>query len=248
VMKRTGATAEAPYLFLKPDKIGDMPNILKEISGISLTDAHTFYCIQDESGIVFKYDLQKEELSKIFRFTDIGDFEDLAVVGDRIYILRSDGTLFHFNYRKFDGKVDQTVVPVNSMNVEGLCFDKTDGKLYIASKEQPMNEDKNHREIYEFTRKSMNILSANNRLIAVYKNKQLQKVYRRRTNFLFCPKVKMECNGAVIEIYDIPNKRSYIKKRLKRKKGTLLRIFWCWCMLAPNPLYIPSIIPDPAII
>src|SRR5690606_4731101 len=50
---------DAPYNFLHPDKTFDLPEILKEISGIALADNNTMYCIQDETGIVFKYDLNK---------------------------------------------------------------------------------------------------------------------------------------------------------------------------------------------
>jgi len=223
----------APYSLLKPDNIYNMPKTLKEISGITLANKHTMFCIQDESGIVFKYNMEKKELSKFFHFTHKGDFEDLTVVGDIIYILRSDGTLYNFNFKKMNGKTNKTVVPVNSMNVEGLCFDKRTKKMYMACKGQPLNGSVTHREIYEFTRKSMKkpvigltidmeeisrwviknypslhveniqfcpsaiaihpitgemyLLSAHDRLIAIYKKQHLEKVYPLPADIYYKP-------------------------------------------------------------
>jgi len=232
-LSKCSAYKDAPYPFLKPDNIYNMPKTLKEISGISLANKHTMFCIQDESGIVFKYNMEKKELSKFFHFTHKGDFEDLTVVGDIIYILRSDGTLFHFNFKKMNGKTNKTVVPVNSMNVEGLCFDKRTKKMYMACKGQPLNGPITHREIYEFTLSSMKkpvigltidmeeisrwvvknypslhvedvqfypsaiaihpitgemyILSAHDRLIAIYKKQHLEKVYPLPADIYYKP-------------------------------------------------------------
>lgn len=128
-----GVYLSAPYNFLSPDKTYEMPEILKEVSGISLVNDSLLFCVQDELGIVFSYSLVQEEITKTYRFTDIGDFEDLAVRGDTVFVLRSDGMLFYFNYMHFDGNIRSTVVPVNSLNVEGL-YAHSGGKLYIVSK------------------------------------------------------------------------------------------------------------------
>ncbi|MDP2888081.1 MAG: SdiA-regulated domain-containing protein [Bacteroidota bacterium] len=141
----------APYNFLKADKVYDMPDLLKEISGIAYADENTLYCIQDELGIVFKYDTHKEDISGMFRFTDVGDFEDLTVVKDEVFVLRSDGTLFLFNHRNFDGKIIQVVVPVNCMNVEGLEYNKADNQLYLACKDQLLNDQSQNRIVFRIS-------------------------------------------------------------------------------------------------
>lgn len=138
----------APYNFLKPDKVYDMPDLLKEISGIAYADENTLYCVQDELGIVFKYDTHKENISGMFRFTDFGDFEDLAIVKDEVFVLRSDGTLFRFNHRNFDGKISQVVVPANCMNMEGLEYNPKDNKLYMACKDQQINDQSQNRIVF----------------------------------------------------------------------------------------------------
>lgn len=141
----------APYNFLKPDKVYDMPDLLKEISGIAYVDENTLYCVQDELGIVFKYDTSKEHLSGMFRFTDLGDFEDLAIVKNEVLVLRSDGTLFRFNHLNFDGKISQVVVPVNCMNLEGLEYDPADNQLYLACKDQQVNDQSQNRVVFRIS-------------------------------------------------------------------------------------------------
>lgn len=139
---------KSAYNFLKPDKVYDMPDLLKEISGIAYADQNTLYCVQDELGIVFKYDITQEDISGMFRFTDIGDFEDLAIRKEQVYVLRSDGTLFWFNHQNFDGKINQVVVPVNCMNIEGLEFNPFDNQLYLACKDPLINDQKQERSVF----------------------------------------------------------------------------------------------------
>lgn len=139
---------DAPFNFLQPDKIYDMPDLLKEISGIAFADENTIYCVQDEMGIVFKYDISKEDISGMFRFTDIGDFEDLAIRKEKVYVLRSDGTLFWFNHQNFDGKINQIVVPVNCLNMEGLDFNPVNNQFYLACKDQLIDSQDKNRTIF----------------------------------------------------------------------------------------------------
>lgn len=138
----------APYSFLNPDKTFDMPDVLKEISGIALAGNSILYCIQDETGAIFKYNMEKDELSGMLRYTDKGDFEDITVHNDTAYILRSDGTLFYFNHKNFDGKVNQLVVPLNCMNIEGIFFNKSDHSIYIACKDPEITDYGDNRVIY----------------------------------------------------------------------------------------------------
>jgi len=148
---RYDAFRNAPYDFLNPNKVYDLPEVLKEVLGIALYDEQTIFCVQDELGIVFKYNLQNEEIEGIHRFTDKGDFEDLAIVGDFVYILRSDGTLFYFNHKQYNGKVEQVMVPSNCMNIEGLFYDQQSKTILMACKDEPVNAKGNKRLIYNFS-------------------------------------------------------------------------------------------------
>ncbi|MFZ1332899.1 MAG: hypothetical protein WAR83_11955, partial [Flavobacteriales bacterium] len=88
------ALPNAPYDMLKPDSTYALPDLLREVSAIAIADANSVYCVQDELGAVFQYDLPTESIVKVHRFTDVGDFEGLAVQRDRIIVLRSDGKLY----------------------------------------------------------------------------------------------------------------------------------------------------------
>jgi uncharacterized protein YjiK len=139
----------SPYNFLHPDKVYDMPEILLEISGIVLISENTMFCVQDELGAIFSFDLKKKEITDVIRFADAGDFEDLAIDGDMAYVLRSDGTIFSFDYKNNNGKSRQTVVSVKTMDNEGLFFDAEKQLLYMAGKSRPVNSREEIRLVYQ---------------------------------------------------------------------------------------------------
>lgn len=232
----------APYNFLNPDRTFDMPEVLKEISGIAFDDRATLYCVQDETGIVFQYNIEKEELSGMLRFTDVGDFEDIALRNDTAYVLRSDGTLFYFNYKRFDGKIKQQVVPLSSMNMEGLFYDPSEQAFYLASKDALITDNEDNRTISRVTvnqfskpvtaqtigqqeiisavtqafpsfsgkklqfnpsaiaihpiTKEKYVLSASNRLMAVYDSKGLRHIYPLPAELYYKPEgIAFASNG-----------------------------------------------------
>ncbi len=141
----------APYQFLKPNEIFEMPEVLREISGIALASENSMFCVQDEVGALFQYDLEKDEVSDVIRFEDLGDFEDITIDGTMAYVLRSDGKIFSFNYKNFDGKVSQAMAPSYCTDIEGLFFDSLGEKLYMACKSRPVNAKKEIRLVYEMS-------------------------------------------------------------------------------------------------
>jgi len=151
----SGYYRDAPYDFSHPQKTYVMPDILREISGIAIADSTTLYCIQDELGTIFKYDLREREVLGLLRFTDTGDFEDIAIRQDSVYVLRSDGTIFYFDQNNFRGKVRQKILPVNCTNIEGLTVSPIDRMMYVACKAPLSWEDRTSRQIYRFSSSNM---------------------------------------------------------------------------------------------
>jgi hypothetical protein len=150
------------YNLDSPDKIFVLPDTLREVSGCAFLDTASFACIQDENGILFIYDLSKNQIKKQYNFHIDGDYEGVTNVDETIYILRSDGTLFEisdYNSPKF--KVKTHVTGISAPDNEGLCYDKTNNRLLIASKGKIGKgpELKNKRLIYAFDLSS-NKLSA----------------------------------------------------------------------------------------
>lgn len=144
-----------PYDFLNSKRTFDVPEVLKEISGISVVGDTSVFCIQDELGAVFQIDLRDESLATVGRFTDVGDFEDVQAVGDSVVILRSDGTLFSFAYDKFNGRANQIMMNVPCMNMEGLYYDKSIDKYLVSCKEPSMglrstNKKQHQQDLLEY--------------------------------------------------------------------------------------------------
>jgi uncharacterized protein YjiK len=146
-----------PYDLHKPDKKYVLEQKLKEVSGLSFISENELALIQDETGSIFYYDLDKNAVTKRIVFGAKGDYEDLKVLGDSAYILRSDGKLFEV------GNLSGTSLTENKFNTalseknntEGLCYDDRKGLLLIACKGSPDIKNsgkdlKNKKAIYGF--------------------------------------------------------------------------------------------------
>lgn len=69
---------------------------IKEISGI-VWDNHNdvFIAHNDEKGVIYYLDRDTKGIIKEYQFSDTkGDYEDIAMVKNDVYVLRSDGALF----------------------------------------------------------------------------------------------------------------------------------------------------------
>ncbi len=137
---------DEPYDLLRPDSSWMLPALLREVSGIAVAGPHSVYCVQDELGAVFEYDLKADAITRVLRFTDLGDFEGVAAHGDRITVLRSDGKLFTLD-RKSGALLRERQLAVPSLNYEGL-FALPDGSLLLASKEAPVVGNPDLRPIH----------------------------------------------------------------------------------------------------
>ncbi|MEO5997830.1 MAG: SdiA-regulated domain-containing protein [Chitinophagaceae bacterium] len=140
----------------KPEKFF-MPESLHEISGISFHNnkSDTIYAIQDEEGKLFRlaWNQKKQYHTK---FARSGDYEDLAIVREKVFILKSNGSLFGFPIK------DATYVELDSVpewkhllppgEYEGLYGDETTGNLYALCKNCPV--DKNNETVTGYVLKT----------------------------------------------------------------------------------------------
>jgi len=115
----------------------DLPEILKEISGLAWIDKGRFACVQDEMGKVFIYNLKDGSIEKEISFAGPGDYEGLALVNESIWVIRSDGNLFEINSINAEKPVTiEYDTPLTAeQNAEGLCYDSKNNRLLIALKE-----------------------------------------------------------------------------------------------------------------
>lgn len=83
------------YNLSSPEKLR-MRDALLEISGIAFTSKDEMYALQDEEGQLYRVALSDGRILYSSRFWKKGDYEDVAVTGNHIIVLRSDGALLSF--------------------------------------------------------------------------------------------------------------------------------------------------------
>lgn len=153
-------TIHDKYDFSKPSEITDLPPELLEVSGISYVKDNLISCVMDEDAVIFFYDLNKKQITNTYRFGSKGDYEDLVVAGDFVYVLKSDGNIFQVDMKGEEGnrKEFNTGLAAN-VDTEGLCYDKMNNRLLIACKSGGAKKGKGSEKfIYAFDLKSEALL------------------------------------------------------------------------------------------
>ncbi len=140
------------YNFNAPSHTFDMPSVLKEISGICLSaDENMWYAVQDETASIYLIDAKSGAVQAIQSFGTKGDFEDIARVGNDVYVVKSDGTiaeLKNFNSPQQIVTLYRTSLEKEN-DVEGLCYDSLQQRLLVACK--GVTDAANKRSIYAFS-------------------------------------------------------------------------------------------------
>lgn len=141
-----------PYDFSAPDARFALPSDLREISGLTVYDSTTLAAVQDEDGRIYRLDQATGDVLDRSKFAGKGDYEGIERVEDRLYVLRSDGTLFEirhpFEKRQKVHKHDTRLSA--RYDTEGLYFDAPGRRLLIACKEYPGKGLKGVRAIYAY--------------------------------------------------------------------------------------------------
>ena len=141
-------TPEA-YNLNEPEKFIMSGNLL-EISGICFDKGRpdTVYAIQDEDGKLFRmaWGIKKNYHTK---FGKKGDYEDVAIINETVFVLKSDGVLFSFK-KEATGQEEienahewKELLP--SGEYEGMYADEAGQKLYILCKN--CKEDDNDKKV-----------------------------------------------------------------------------------------------------
>ena len=147
--------SNVPYNLAKPTERFTVEKGLREISGLAWYKKDHFVTIQDEDGEIFVFDLSRKKVIDKIKFTKDGDYEDIAMVGKKVYVIRSDGTLFKV---KDLGDKDQETKKYKTAldegnNTEGLCYDEKNKRLLVLCKEDPGKKLKGKRAIYAWSLK-----------------------------------------------------------------------------------------------
>ncbi|HKR05560.1 MAG TPA: hypothetical protein VJY62_13075 [Bacteroidia bacterium] len=127
-------TVDFPY----SDHLGiihtwEMPAMLTEISGIAWYEQNKIAAVQDESGIIFIYNLAEKKIEKEISFGTKGDYEGITVTPKAFYVLRADGTVIEVSKIGNDTKEYDTPLEVKD-DTEGICYDAKNQRLLISLK------------------------------------------------------------------------------------------------------------------
>jgi uncharacterized protein YjiK len=135
-------SALAGYAIAKGgDAHWDLPDGLREVSGLATTPDGRVFAHADERAIIVELDVRRERVAKTFSMGAKGapgDFEGIAAGGGRFWLVTSDGLLYESGeganganvaFRTFDTGVG------TQCEVEGLTYDPKAAALLLACKE-----------------------------------------------------------------------------------------------------------------
>ena len=137
-----------PYRLNSPDHVFELPEKLNEISGLDFWDDSTLMCVQDEKAVVYFLDRGSGEIVDHYDFGKNADFEGVARFENKIYALKSNGSITRISQTKKEKsyKFDHG----KGYDYEGLCADTKRNRLLIACKEHPNKDKDKDIHIYAF--------------------------------------------------------------------------------------------------
>jgi uncharacterized protein YjiK len=118
----------------------DLPARLEEVSGLAVTSDGRLFAHDDERAVLHELDPATAGVGKRFSLGDppiAGDFEGLAVVGERFFLVTSHGLLYEF--REMDDRAEAPYRVTDTelgahCEIEGLDYDARDDALLFACK------------------------------------------------------------------------------------------------------------------
>lgn len=146
-----------PYDLEQPVATFEMPESLKEISGLGMTeDLENLTAVNDEEGIVFLINKRDGKVVKEITFWDDGDYEGLEIIGNDAFIIKSSGTIYHVrDYLSDRPSTIKIKTFLNQENdVEGLACDRAKNCLLVGCKgkiaEGETEQPRLKKAIYQF--------------------------------------------------------------------------------------------------
>ena len=130
-------TYHFPYNLSKPDGNFRLSKKLIEISGLSLSpDGQQLIAVNDEEGKIFYLNKNDGEIEREVKFGKGGDYEGIEAVGDKIYVVKSNGDLYKVkDLDKEEPDTKDYNTKLNSKyDVEGLAYDMPQNRLLLACK------------------------------------------------------------------------------------------------------------------
>jgi uncharacterized protein YjiK len=133
-------SALSRYDLTEPAARFELPARLDEISGLALSADGRLFGHDDERATVYEIDLRTGAAGKRFSLGDPplrGDFEGLAIAGERFFLVTSTGLLLEFREVEDRGEAPYRVTDTGlggTCEIEGLDHDAVDDVLLVACK------------------------------------------------------------------------------------------------------------------
>ncbi len=134
---QTQILTDFPYTLDKPDKEFELPNKLREISGLGIDSTGAYlYAVQDEEGDIFVIDKETGKVKDQIKFHKEGDYEGIEFVNDLMYIVKSTGTLYEVSDlgKPTQKRTKHKFKFTKSSDVEGLGYDPVTNSLLLSCK------------------------------------------------------------------------------------------------------------------
>ena len=114
-----------------------LPQDLLEVSGQTFlgNDAIRLYMIQDENGILYKYNLETKTIEEKIQFAGDADYEDISTDEQYFYVLQSNGHVYRFPVNAsgaVQSEIFKNLIP--KAEYESMYYHQADKKLYILCK------------------------------------------------------------------------------------------------------------------
>ncbi len=144
------------YDFTNPKKNSKLNHVLREISALTYLSSGDLATVQDEKGIIYILNRHNGEIKSKIKFAKDGDFEGIEIVGENMWILKSNGTLYETKKILTDKSPKIVKYPTflnDKNNTEGLGYDPKSNCLLIACKGAAFADgkaDPDKRAIYSF--------------------------------------------------------------------------------------------------
>ena len=133
-----------------------LPADLNEASGLALTSDGRLLTHGDEQGVVSEIDYRRGVVVKRFvlgRRAVLADFEGIAIAGDSIFLLTSNGKLYEFkegaNGEHVEYRIHDTELG-RECEFEGLAYDAEINSLLLACKNVGTKKLRNSLVIYRW--------------------------------------------------------------------------------------------------
>ncbi|MBY0479430.1 MAG: SdiA-regulated domain-containing protein [Chitinophagaceae bacterium] len=145
------------YVFATPTASWELPTDLKEISGIGLINDSVMLCQEDEKGVLYLYNLSTKQIDRTISFGKPDDYEDLAIVGQDVYVLKSNGNVHLVaGYLQTPAVTKYKTTLSGKNDTEGLCYDPVSKSFLITCKEEQglAEAPKSTKAVYSFNFKA----------------------------------------------------------------------------------------------